>query len=210
MSSPELKSFKTLIRSGSAAAPAVTCDVKTEFAELASELILKSVGEDLEREGLDRTPARFAKALKEICSGYALTLEDAIGQGVFPAEGPGLVSVRDIEYHSLCEHHMLPFFGKATVAYYPDKTILGLSKIPRIVDLFSKRFQVQERLTRQIAESLDSAIKPRAILVRVTGTHLCMKMRGIGKLESETVTEFSVGLDRLNANELERLYQSIR
>lgn len=209
MSSSELKSLKTLIRSGNVPAQPVSCDVKTEFAELASELILKSVGEDLEREGLERTPVRFAKALREICSGYAMTLEDAIGQGVFPAEGKGLVSVREIEYHSLCEHHMLPFYGKATVAYYPDQSILGLSKIPRILDLYSKRFQVQERLTRQIAEAIESSIQPRAVVVRITGTHLCMKMRGVAKQQSETVTEYSLGIEKLSAIELEAIRRSV-
>lgn len=211
MSLPELKTFKTLIRSGNASAvPAPTCEIKTEFAELAAELILKSVGEDLTREGLDRTPERFAKALKEICAGYGMTIDDAIGKGIFPAEGHGLVTVREVEYHSMCEHHMLPFFGKATVAYYPDKEILGLSKIPRIVDLFAKRFQVQERLTRQVAEAIDQAIHPRAILVKFTGTHLCMKMRGVQKHSGDTLTEFGIGIEKLSPTEIECLHQSTR
>lgn len=183
-------------------------DVKC-MASAAAELILTSVGEDLNREGLERTPARFAKALREICSGYSMTLKDAIGEGAFDAEGKGLVAVRNVEFYSMCEHHMLPFFGKVTVAYYPDKKILGLSKIPRIVEMFSRRFQVQERLTRQIGEAIGEAISPRAVVVKMSGAHMCMMMRGVEKQGSDTTTEFSLGVDSLTENEKARLYSSL-
>jgi GTP cyclohydrolase I len=175
----------------------------------AAEMILTAVGEDVSREGLLRTPKRFEKAIKELTSGYQLSLKEAIGEGIFAAEGRGMVSVRDVEFYSMCEHHMLPFWGRATVAYYPSDKILGLSKIPRIVDLFAKRFQVQERITRQIAEAIKESIQPRAVMVRVQAQHLCMMMRGVEKQGSDTVTEFQIGLENLNPFEKERLFQTL-
>lgn len=180
-----------------------------DMAVQAAELILSVAGEDLTREGLTRTPERFAKALKELTSGMQLSPAEAAGEGVFEAEGQGLVSVRDVEYFSLCEHHMLPFWGTANVAYYPKAKIVGLSKIPRIVDVFARRLQVQERLTRQIAEGLFDLIDARAVAVRVKGCHMCMMMRGVKKSGSETVTEFSLGLESLSADERIRLWKSI-
>jgi GTP cyclohydrolase I len=180
-----------------------------EAARFAGELIINSVGEDPMREGLLKTPERFAKAIDEICSGYKLTAMDAIGSGIFPSESSGLVSVRDIEFYSLCEHHMIPFWGKVNVAYYPTEKIVGLSKIPRLVDVFSKRLQVQERLNEQIASSLFHLINARAVYVKITGSHMCMMMRGIKKQCSETVTEFSLGLENLSEIEIQRLFKSI-
>ncbi len=179
------------------------------LAENAAEMILTSVGEDLGREGLERTPQRFAKAMRDLCSGYSMTLEDAVGEGAFAAEGKGLVSVKNVEFYSMCEHHMLPFFGKVSVAYYPNKKILGLSKVPRIVDMFARRFQVQERLTREIGEAVGSAIEPRAVVVKMTGSHMCMMMRGVEKQASETTTEFALGTENLSALETQRLYDSL-
>jgi GTP cyclohydrolase I len=189
--------------------PIKTPEVSLDMTEAAAELILRSAGEDLAREGLQRTPQRFAKAMRELLGGYALGLADAVGAGVFEAEGKGLVSVKSVEFYSLCEHHMLPFFGTASVAYYPSRKILGLSKVPRIVDLFARRFQVQERLTREIAEAIHVSIAPRAIVVRMTGSHLCMVMRGVKKQESETTTEFVIGLENLSELEKSRLFQSL-
>ncbi len=180
-----------------------------ETATLAGELILKSVGEDLDREGLLKTPHRFAKAINEICSGYQMTALDAIGNGIFPGEGNGLVSVRDIEFFSLCEHHMLPFWGKANVAYYPNDKIVGLSKIPRLVDVFAKRLQVQERLNEQVATSLFHLINARAVYVRITGSHMCMMMRGVKKQCSETITEFSIGMENLSELEKTRIFKAV-
>lgn len=180
-----------------------------DLAESAGELILRSVGEDTTREGLLRTPQRFAKAMREICSGYSMSLADAVGEGVFHAEGRGLVSVKSVEFYSMCEHHMLPFFGTASVAYYPKEKILGLSKIPRIVDLYARRFQVQERLTREVATAIEKTIAPRAVVVRMTGEHLCMVMRGVKKQESETTTEYSIGLENLSELEKSRLFAAL-
>jgi GTP cyclohydrolase I len=180
----------------------------TDELRTAAELIIKSVGEDASREGLERTPQRFAKAMREICAGYQLTALDAVGEGVFPGEG-GIVSVRDVDFFSLCEHHMLPFWGRVSVAYLPHEKILGLSKIPRLIDVFARRLQVQERLTRQIAEGIQTTVAPRAVVVRVSGAHMCMMMRGVRKTGSETVTEFSLGLEQLSPDIVARLWRAI-
>lgn len=182
---------------------------RNECMEKAASLILSSVGEDVSREGLIRTPIRFSKAMREMCAGYSLTLKDAIGEGVFAAEGQGLVSVKDVEFYSFCEHHMLPFFGKISVAYYPDEKILGLSKIPRIIEIYARRYQVQERLTQQIAEAVQSSIQPRAVVVRATAVHMCMMMRGVKKQASETSTEFALGLEKLPESERSRIWNGI-
>ena len=180
-----------------------------DHVKMAGKLILQSVGEDLGREGLLKTPERFSKAIKEVCSGYLMTAEDAVGEGIFPGEGQGLVSVRDIEFFSLCEHHMLPFWGQVSVAYYPDGKIIGLSKIPRLVDVFARRLQVQERLTKEVATSLHRLIDARAVSVKVSGCHMCMMMRGVKKTGSDTVTEYSIGLEKLSEDEKSRLWKSI-
>ncbi len=184
-------------------------EASKELAETAAELILKSVGEDVRREGLVRTPVRFAKAMREMCAGYAITLPEAIGEGVFEAEGQGLVTVKDVEFYSFCEHHMLPFFGKVSVAYYPGKKILGLSKIPRIVEMYARRYQVQERLTQQVAKAIQTSIEPRAVVVRATAVHMCMMMRGVKKQESETSTEFAIGIEKLLESEKSRIWHGI-
>jgi GTP cyclohydrolase I len=180
-----------------------------DYAKMAGELILKSVGENPQREGLLNTPQRFSKAIHEVCSGYLMTPADAVGEGIFPGEGTGLISIKDIDFFSLCEHHMLPFWGRASVAYYPSDKIIGLSKIPRLVDVFAKRLQVQERLTDQICSGLMELIGARAVLVKVSGSHMCMMMRGVKKNGSETITESSRGLENLTPDEKLRLWKSI-
>lgn len=182
---------------------------RMESARIAGSLILEAIGEDPKREGLLNTPRRFSKAFHELCSGYAITPEEAVGEGIFQGEGQGLVSVKDINFFSLCEHHMLPFWGTASVAYYPNDKIVGLSKIPRLVDVYSKRLQVQERLTDQIATSLMSLINARAVLVKISGSHMCMMMRGVKKTGSETVTEASKGFENLTTDEKMRIWKSI-
>jgi GTP cyclohydrolase I len=177
--------------------------------EHAARQILRSSGEDLDREGLLRTPERFKRAMMDLTEGYRLEPREVIGEGAFEAEGSGLVSVREVEFYSLCEHHMLPFWGKASVAYYPRSRILGLSKVPRLVDLFARRFQVQERLTRQVAEALREALDPRAVAVRVEACHLCMMMRGVEKQHSSTITEFQIGVESLSALEQSRLWEAL-
>jgi len=149
---------------------------------------LELIGEDPTREGLDRTPARVAKAMKFLTQGYNTSAEEVVGEGVFKEAHDNMIMVRDIELYSLCEHHMLPFFGKAHVAYIPNGKIVGLSKIPRIVDVYARRLQVQERLTEQIAEGLCRVLKPSGVGVVVEAYHLCMMMRGVEKQNSKTIT----------------------
>lgn len=180
-----------------------------ELMRHAAEIILASSGDNPSREGFQRTPERFAKAMGHLLSGYQKTASQVIGQGLFEAEGSGLVTIRDVEFYSLCEHHMLPFWGTATVAYYPGKKILGLSKIPRLVELFARRLQVQERITNQLADALLDVLSPRAVAVRVEARHLCMMMRGVEKQNSATVTESLRGLETLTQIEQQRLLAAI-
>ena len=150
---------------------------------------LELMGEDAEREGLKDTPKRVARSLWWLTQGYRTCVEDVVGKGIFKSEGhKNMVMVRDIELYSLCEHHMLPFFGKAHVAYIPNGHIVGLSKIPRIVDVFARRLQVQERLTEEIASAIDDVLKPTGVGVVVEAFHLCMMMRGVEKQNSKTIT----------------------
>ena len=149
---------------------------------------LELLGEDPSREGLLRTPIRVAKSLAWLTRGYDLTVADVVGEGVFEEGHENMILVRDIELYSLCEHHMLPFFGKAHIAYIPDGKIVGLSKLPRIVDMFARRLQVQERLTEQIARAVEDVLQPRGVGVVVEAYHLCMMMRGVEKQNSKTIT----------------------
>jgi GTP cyclohydrolase I len=161
---------------------------ESELAEIVRRQ-LALIGEDPEREGLLSTPKRVAKSLRWLTQGYDTSVKDVVGTGIFEADGhKNMVMVRDIELYSLCEHHMLPFFGKAHVAYIPNGRIVGLSKIPRIVDVFARRLQVQERLTEQIASALDDVLKPNGVGVVVEAYHLCMMMRGVEKQNSKTIT----------------------
>jgi GTP cyclohydrolase I len=171
-----------------------TRDAKALEKSVAEQL--KQIGEDPKREGLERTPARVAKSMLALTEGYALTAEDAIGGGIFKEKHDSMIMVRDIELYSLCEHHMLPFFGKAHVAYIPDGKIVGLSKIPRLVDVFARRLQVQERLTDQIANALNDALQPLGVGVVIEAYHLCMMMRGVQKQNSKTITSAVLGVFR--------------
>ncbi|HEX7595059.1 MAG TPA: GTP cyclohydrolase I FolE [Gemmatimonadaceae bacterium] len=149
---------------------------------------LELIGEDPRREGLLKTPERVAKSMRFLTEGYASSAEEVVGKGIFKEEHDNMIMVRDIELYSLCEHHMLPFFGKAHVAYIPNGKIVGLSKIPRIVDVYARRLQVQERLTEQIAEGLCSVLNPSGVGVVIEAYHLCMMMRGVQKQNSKTIT----------------------
>ncbi|MCJ7725483.1 MAG: GTP cyclohydrolase I FolE [Acidimicrobiia bacterium] len=149
---------------------------------------LVELGEDPQREGLLRTPLRVAKAMDFLTSGYDGSLEQVVNNAVFEADTDEMVLVRDVEFYSLCEHHMLPFFGKAHVAYVPDKHIIGLSKIARIVDLFARRLQVQERLTSQVADAVAEVLDPHGVGVVMEGSHFCMMMRGVQKQGSSMIT----------------------
>jgi GTP cyclohydrolase I len=162
--------------------------------ERHAEALIAHLGEDVRRPGLVQTPRRFAEAMRFLTAGYETGIEDVIGGGIFAAEGDGLVLVRDIEFHSLCEHHVLPFFGRMHVAYLPGERIIGLSKIPRIVDLYARRLQVQERLTEQVADALVKVLQPRGVIVLAQAHHLCMAMRGVEKQHSATATRALRGL----------------
>jgi GTP cyclohydrolase I len=149
---------------------------------------LELLGEDPARDGLARTPGRVAKSLHWLTRGYAMNVESVVGDAVFEEEHESMVMVRDIELYSLCEHHMLPFFGKAHIAYIPDGRIVGLSKLPRIVEVFARRLQVQERLTEQVAQAIEDVLQPRGVGVVIEAVHLCMMMRGVEKQNSRTIT----------------------
>lgn len=149
---------------------------------------LELLGEAPERDGLRRTPERVAKSLSWLMGGYDTDVRDVIGEAVFEESHEGMVMVRDVEMYSMCEHHMLPFFGKVHIAYIPDGRIVGLSKLPRIVDVFARRLQVQERLTEQIAAAIEDALQPRGVGVVIEAVHLCMMMRGVEKQNSKTIT----------------------
>jgi GTP cyclohydrolase I len=162
-------------------------DADKEFEALVRRE-LELLGEDPDREGLLRTPARVGRALKWMTQGYGSSAKEVVGNGIFKEEHDNMIMVRDIELYSMCEHHMLPFFGKAHVAYIPNGKIVGLSKIPRIVDVYAQRLQVQERLTEQIAEGLCSVLNPAGVGVVIEAYHLCMMMRGVQKQNSKTIT----------------------
>ena len=157
------------------------------FEQLVHEM-LGLLGENPEREGLQRTPARVALSLQWLTRGYQMSVEDVIGDAVFEEKHENMILVRDIEIYSLCEHHLLPFFGRAHVAYLPNGRIVGLSKIPRVVEVFARRLQVQERLTDQVAEALCEVLAPLGVGVVIEAYHLCMMMRGVEKQNSKTVT----------------------
>jgi GTP cyclohydrolase I len=158
--------------------------------------LLAELGEDARREGLAKTPERVAKSLRYLTSGYEQDVKDVLNDALFVEEYDEMVIVKDIDFASLCEHHLLPFFGKCHVAYMPARKIVGLSKIPRLVEMFSRRLQVQERLTTQIASALHEALEPRGVAVVMEGVHLCMLMRGVEKLNSRAVTSAMLGAFR--------------
>jgi GTP cyclohydrolase I len=163
--------------------------------ELIRALLL-DLGEDPSRAGLARTPERVSRSLSELTQGFGQTVQDVVGNGVFEEDCSEMVLVKDIEFYSLCEHHMLPFYGKVHVAYIPDGRIIGLSKIPRIVDVFARRLQVQERMTVQIAEALQDVLRPKGVGVVADAAHLCMMMRGVQKQNSSTMTSCLLGTFR--------------
>jgi GTP cyclohydrolase I len=160
--------------------------------------MIVSLGEDPEREGLRRTPERFEKALRFLTSGYAQDPEKLLNGAMFAVCYDEMVVVKDIEMYSLCEHHMLPFFGKCHVAYIPNKRVVGLSKIPRLVNMYARRLQIQERLTSQIAHAIEDRLDPQGVGVIIEARHLCMVMRGVEKQNSKAVTSAMLGVFREN------------
>jgi GTP cyclohydrolase I len=161
--------------------------------------ILRDLGEDPKREGLLKTPKRVAKALAELTSGYRVNLDALINKALFTECYDEMVLVRDISFYSMCEHHMLPFFGRAHVAYIPNTKIIGLSKIPKIVEVFARRLQVQERLTREVADTLNDKLKPRGVAVVMEARHMCMEMRGAESHHSPTTTSCMLGVFQKDA-----------
>jgi GTP cyclohydrolase I len=159
----------------------------------AVKTILKAVGEDPDRQGLRDTPKRVSDSMKFLTAGYSENVDNIIGEALFDADYDEMLLVKDISFYSLCEHHLLPFFGTCHVAYIPDGKIIGLSKLPRLVEAFSRRLQVQERLTTQIADIIQSHIHPKGVAVVMEAKHLCMAMRGVEKEESFTVTSAMLG-----------------
>ncbi len=160
--------------------------------------VLRMLGEDPSREGLARTPERWEKAMRFLTRGYGESLEHIVNGAVFSVHCDEMVIVKDIEFFSMCEHHLLPFFGRVHVAYLPKDKVIGLSKIPRIVNMFARRLQLQERMTQQIAEAVESAISPRGVAVLAEARHFCMMMRGVEKQHSGTITSTMLGSFRSN------------
>lgn len=181
----------TLEKLDATSAEALAGSLSTE--EIYREL-LRRMGEDPTRDGLLKTPERVAKATTFLTRGYTQSLEEVLHNALFDVDYDEMVIVKGIEFYSMCEHHMLPFFGKAHVAYVPNGKVIGLSKIPRIVDVFARRLQVQERLTREVAEAIEDAISPQGVAVVMEAQHLCMMMRGVEKQESSTVTSAMLGV----------------
>jgi GTP cyclohydrolase I len=172
--------------------------------------LLEQLGVDPNREGLLKTPERVEKSMKFLTSGYAADIGDILNGALFTVDYSEMVIVKDIDFYSLCEHHLLPFFGKCHVAYIPRTQVIGLSKIPRLVDVFSRRLQVQERLTNEIAECVREAVDPLGVGVIMQGTHLCMAMRGVEKQNSATVTSAMLGTFRSDARTRAEFLQLVR
>lgn len=173
-------------------------EMDTEKIEEVTKQLLKAIGEDTEREGLQKTPRRVAKMYDEILAGYRTDPEKLVNEALFDVAYDEMVIVRDIEYYSLCEHHILPFIGRAHVAYIPKGKVIGLSKIPRIVDMFARRLQVQERLTRQVADFLDELLHPMGVAVVLEGLHMCSMIRGVRKHDARMTTSTMLGAFRTN------------
>ncbi len=184
---------------------------KIDFKAIETSVfhILTAIGENPLREGLQKTPARVARMYKELLQGYSIDPVALINDAIFDVQYDEMVIVRDIEFYSLCEHHMLPFIGRAHVAYIPNGKVLGLSKIPRVVDMYARRLQVQERMTRQIADFLRDLLKPQGVAVVVEAMHLCSMMRGVRKHDARMVTSAMHGAFRANLATREEFLQNI-
>ncbi len=171
---------------------------KKENIEHAVRTILANVGEDPDRQGLEGTPDRIARMYSEVLGGYDVDLKKLVNGALFDVAYDEMIVVKDIEFYSMCEHHMLPFFGRAHVAYIPSDKVIGLSKIPRIVDMFARRLQVQERMTRQIADTIQDILDPQGVAVVIEGNHMCSMMRGVKKQEASMVTSAMLGCFKMN------------
>jgi GTP cyclohydrolase IA len=178
---------------GEAAAPGGATLAEVPFAALVAEMLVR-LNEDPDRDGLRRTPERVEKSMQWLTRGYGMSVDEVIGGALFEESHESMVLVKDIEMYSLCEHHMLPFFGKVHIAYIPNGRIVGLSKLPRVVEVFARRLQVQERLTEQIADALMDRLQPQGVGVIIEAHHLCMMMRGVEKQNSKTITSAMRGV----------------
>lgn len=178
--------------------------------EQAVSVLLEGIGEDGQRQGLIKTPYRVAKMFKEVTVGYEMNAKKIINDAIFDVEYDEMVVVANIEYYSLCEHHMLPFYGVVHVGYLPDGKVIGLSKIPRIVDMFARRLQVQENMTRQIADTIQEVLHPKGIGVVIEGKHMCMMMRGVQKDQAKMITSTLLGEFRENPKTREEFLTLIR
>ena len=181
----------------------------TKLSDLVKEMVIQ-IGEDPAREGLVKTPHRVAKSLHELTSGYSVNIDKLINGALFDVPYNEMVLVRDIDFYSLCEHHLLPFFGKAHVAYLPNKRVLGLSKIARLVNMFARRLQIQERMTSQIAAAIQEKISPEGVGVIIEARHLCMQMRGVEKQHGKAVTSAMLGGFRHNKQTRDEFLALIR
>ena len=176
----------------------------------AVRTILTGIGEDPERDGLKATPERVQRMYGELCAGYQMDLDTVVNGAIFEEPCESMVVVRNISFYSMCEHHMLPFYGKIHVAYYPDGKIIGLSKIPRIVEMYARRLQVQERLTEQICDAIEKALAPKGIAILTSGIHMCSVMRGVKKESAELVTTRFTGVFNENSELKNEFYRQIR
>jgi GTP cyclohydrolase IA len=193
-----------------AAAPLTPVATAVDAIEAACERILRDLGEDPQRDGLRKTPERVAKSLRYLTSGYQQDVDKVLNGALFSVAYDEMVIVRDIEVFSLCEHHLLPFFGRCHVAYLPRRKVIGLSKIPRLVDVFAHRLQVQERLTTQIAQTIMEKVRPQGVGVIIEARHLCMIMRGVEKQNSVAVTSAMLGVFRDNAQTRQEFLNLVR
>lgn len=184
-------------------------DMDTGKITNAVTQILEAIGEDPNREGLQRTPERVARAYEELLVGYRTDPIELLNEAIFHVSYDEMVIVRDIEYYSLCEHHMLPFIGRAHIAYLPNGKLIGLSKIPRIVDMFARRLQIQERMTRQIADLIDELLHPMGVAVVVEGLHMCSMMRGVKKHDARMTTSAMLGAFRRNMSTRQEFLDNI-
>ena len=185
---------------------------KPENGNIAEHMkfVLEALGENMQREGLRDTPERSAKALQYLTSGYSKDVREVVNGALFQVKYDEMVIVKDIEFFSLCEHHLLPFFGKMHVAYLPNDRVIGLSKIPRLVDVFARRLQIQERLTQQVAETIQELVDPRGVGVICEARHFCMMMRGVEKQHSGTVTSAMLGAFRTNKETRDEMLSLVR
>ena len=172
--------------------------------------VIEEIGEDPTRQGLFKTPYRSAKALQFLTQGYTQKVDEIVNGAIFDEEFDDMVIVKDIEFYSLCEHHILPFFGKCHVGYIPNKRIVGLSKVPRVIDMFARRLQVQERLTHQIAQAINEVLQPQGIAVVMEAQHMCMMIRGVEKQRSNTFTNVMLGTFRTEDSTRAEFFHSIK